>query len=151
MGGFWWQLMDGGGMKGLAGMGVVACTKSLRARCVAKPAAWGRLQMFTVPHGGEGVTEQGFTDYTAEFLLTRGPYALLGYSWCGCTNGAEARPRAKEWDSDFGEPENGAPCAETGDGTGVFVRQWTKAAVSWDCNAGHGVITAKRERPVRVQ
>ena len=28
-----------------------------------------------------------FTDYTAEFLLTRGPYALLGYTWAGCTNG----------------------------------------------------------------
>ena len=28
-----------------------------------------------------GVTAQTFTDYTAEFLLTRGPYAILGYSW----------------------------------------------------------------------
>ena len=27
-----------------------------------------------------------------------GPYAILGYSWCGCTNGNESRPRAREWD-----------------------------------------------------
>ena len=37
--------------------------------------------MYTVPEGGKGVTPQGFTDYTAEFLLTRGPYAILG---CAC-------------------------------------------------------------------
>lgn len=36
------------------------------------------MQMFNVPNGGKSVTEQGFTDYTAEFLLTRGPFAILG-------------------------------------------------------------------------
>ena len=40
------------------------------------------------PHRGRGValafaqvTTAMFADYTAEFLLTRGPYAMLGYSW----------------------------------------------------------------------
>lgn len=97
-----------------------------------------------IPSGGKGVTPAGFTDYTAEFLLTRGPYAILGYSWCGCTNGMQARPRAAEWDSDFGEPAgDGAACAETGTDTGVFERQWSKATVQWDCGAGHGKITPK--------
>jgi hypothetical protein len=27
--------------------------------------------------------------------------------------------------------------------TGVFTRQWSKAAVSWDCAKGHGTIAAK--------
>ena len=82
-----------------------------------------------------------FTDYTAEFLLTRGPYAMLGYSWCGCTNGEQSRPRAAEWDEEFGEPA--APCKETGADTGVFEREWSGATVQWDCTTGHGTITRK--------
>ena len=82
---------------------------------------------------------------TAEFLLTRGPYALLGYSWCGCTNGQQMRPRAKEWDDDYGEPLG--VCKETSPGSGVFEREWTGATVQWNCNAGdgaqHGTITRK--------
>ena len=67
---------------------------------------------------------------------------MLGYSWCGCTNGNESRARAAEWDEDFGEPaDGGAACAETGSGTGVFERRWSKAKVQWDCNTGHGSIT----------
>ena len=68
---------------------------------------------------------------------------MLGYSWCGCTNGEEMRPRAKEWDMEFGEPTAGA-CAETGKGTGVFERSYSRALVQWDCNAGHGRITPKQ-------
>jgi hypothetical protein len=51
------------------------------------------------------------------------------------------RPRAKEWDMEFGEPA--AACAETGEGTGVFERHYSKALVEWDCDAGHGKITPK--------
>jgi hypothetical protein len=69
--------------------------------------------------------------------------AMLGYSWCGCTNGDQARPRAKEWDEDFGKPVNGAACAETGTNTGVFKREWTKATVQWDCSTGRGSLTPK--------
>ena len=100
------------------------------------------MQMYVIPGGGLTPTPlgpQGFTDYTAEFLLTRGPYALLGYSWANCLGGNHTRPRAKEWDEDFGAPLNhGAACAETGAGTGVFERQWSLATVKWDCAVGHG-------------
>lgn len=140
MGGFWWQLMDGGGMKSLATMNADQCKKTLRELCVPKPQSWNRMQMYNIPHGGSGVNETGFTDYTGEFLLTRGPYAILGYSWCGCTNGQQSRPRAKEWDEDFGEPMGGAACAETGNDTGIFERKWSKATVQWDCSTGHGKI-----------
>ena len=68
---------------------------------------------------------------------------MLGYSWCGCTNGDQMRPRAAEWDEEFGEPAG--VCKETGDG--VYTREWTHATVSWDCNAApaapHGKITRK--------
>merc|ERR1711865_124751 len=131
MGGFWWQLMDGSGMA-LSGMGLPSftaeqCKAILRKKCVganasAAPSDWSRMQMYNIPNGGKGATAQNFTDYTAEFLLTRGPYAMLGYSWCGCTNGQQRRPRAAEWDEDFGEPAAGA-CKETDVGTGVFSRE----------------------------
>merc|ERR1712080_227320 len=127
----------GGGMKTLSSMDEAKCKSTLRGLCVPTPKSWNRMQMYNVPSGGKGVTPAGFTDYTAEFLLTRGPYAILGYSWCGCTNGQQARPRAKEWDDDFGEPINdGAACSETGADTGVFERNWTKAMITWDCKAG---------------
>ena len=64
-------------MKGLAAMDEAACKANLRSRCVPQPSGWERMQMYNIPHGGQGVDAQGFTDYTAEFLLTRGEYALL--------------------------------------------------------------------------
>merc|ERR1712060_349502 len=81
----------------------------------------GKMQMYGIP--GTGVSTVNFTDYTAEFLLTRGPYAMLGYSWVGCTDGQQFRARAKEWDMDFGEPVDGAACAETGADSGIFERK----------------------------
>jgi hypothetical protein len=92
-GGFWWQLMDGTGVQlnptghwdSGANVSVPSakCKAALEKLCVganasATPEAWKRMQFYSVPNGGKNVTSQGFTDYTAEFLLTRGPYALLG-------------------------------------------------------------------------
>ena len=144
LGGFFWQLLDGGGARLNTDINKTtdpaSCLSILRSACVAAPAGWKRYQLYNIPNGGKGASAQCFTDYTSEFLLTRGPYAMLGYSWAGCTNGQEAWPRAAEWDEEFGEP-TGA-CAETGS-SGVFTRDWTQATVSWDCNAGHGSIVRK--------
>ena len=142
MGGFWWQLMDGYGMRAnnFNTSQASGCKDALRDICgKAKPDFWNQMAMYNIPRGGKGVTAEGFTSYTAEFLLTRGPYAMLGYSWYGCTNGDEAPLRAKEWDEDFGTPTG--PCEETGADTGVFERKWTKATVQWDCAAAKGTIT----------
>ena len=62
-------------------------------------------------------------------------------SWCGCTNGEEMRPRAKEWDEEYGEPKG--VCKETQAGSGIYEREWTKATVQWDCATAHGKISAK--------
>jgi len=141
LGGFFWQLMDGGGAKLNTGLNTTLdtadCLAHLRSVCVAQPPNWKRFQLYNLPNGGFGASLRSFTDYTAEFLLTRGPYALLGYSWFGCTDGERRNPRAPEWDEDFGVPTDG--CSETGT-TGVFTRSWTAATVSWDCNAQHGSI-----------
>ena len=139
MGGFYWQLMDMGGLKGLATLSTAKCQETLMDLCVHKPATWNKMQLYKIPRG-RPPTPSEFTDYTVEFLLTRGPYALLGFSWAGCTNGHQFHPRAKEWDEDFGEPVRGAACSETKFGSGIFVRRWTKAMVHWDCNTGTGGI-----------
>ena len=34
-------------------------------------------------------------------------------------------------------------CHETGEGSGVFEREWSKATVRWDCAKGHGEIVPK--------
>lgn len=100
------------------------CKTVLAQSCVPSPPQWNRFVGYAIPGGGFKMTPQGFTDYTAEFLLTRGPYALLGYTWFGCTNGNTENPRAPEWDEDFGEPVN--TCSETTPGSGVYTREWTK-------------------------
>lgn len=146
MGGFFWQLMDGGGAKLNTGLNQTVnaptCLAYLRSVCAPQPPNWKRFQLYNLPSGGFGASAQSFTDYTAEFLLTRGPYALIGYSWFGCTDGDRQNPRAPEWDEDFGAPV--APCAETVPGSsGVFVRNWTHATVTWDCSAQHGSIVRK--------
>ena len=53
------------------------CKKMLRNQCQPKPGSWDKMQLYSIAKNGEnfaGVTPQIFTDYTAEFLLTRGPY-----------------------------------------------------------------------------
>lgn len=149
LGGFYWQLMDGGGAKLNVEINKTSdpntCKSFLRQVCVQNPKQWNRFQLYSIPHGGKGATTQCFTDYTAEFLLTRGPYAILGYTWAGCTNGDETWPRAAEWDQDYGQPKD-ANCHETSQGSGVFQRQWTGAMVTWDCNAGHGKIDATEQK-----
>ena len=143
LGGFYWQLMKGNGAQLNTDTNQTldpsTCKSNLAARCKPNGTESKNFMMYNVPHGGTGCGPQCFTDYTAEFLLTRGPYAMLGYSWCGCTNGAQMRPRASEWDEDFGLPVDSV-CSETSPGSGIFKRSWSKADVVWDCNAGHGRI-----------
>ena len=73
------------------------CKSTLRSLyCTPRPPAWNVAQLYEVapndPLIGEGAT--------AEFLLTRGDYAWLGYGWVGCS--AEVRPRPAQWDRDYG-------------------------------------------------
>jgi hypothetical protein len=97
---------------------------------------WIRADLMRPPKS-EMMPETG-TQATAQFLLTRGPFAWIGFfDWQSLANW----PRPVEWDTDYGVPDG--PCAETGPGTGVFTRSWGKAMVSWDCHTGTGKITMK--------
>ena len=163
LGGFWMQLMGGpsGGFrlapsaKCLPKCNVPApvdtCTAVLREECVganksATPATWNFMRFYVIANP-RVLSAENFTDLTAEFLLTRGPYAVIGYSWHGCTSGHQSQmgrqdaPFVTEWDEDFGVPT--AACAETSPGSGIFTRAYSNATITWDCAKGHGEIVRK--------
>ena len=81
MGGYWWQLMDGGGSK-LAKKNVseAQCKTTLESVCKPKPDSWNKMQLYNIPSGGKGLQEADLKQYTAEFLLTRGPYAVRSHA-----------------------------------------------------------------------
>jgi hypothetical protein len=87
-----------------------------------------------------------FKQDLASFLLIRGPYAWLGYSWVGCNGeGAQAQRNPigyqfpAELGEDYGEPVD-ATCSETADGSEVFTRKWSKATVTLDCKSWTSTI-----------
>lgn len=111
------------------------CAATLREWCVPQPPQWNRAHFYRV---STDQASTNATDFTAEFLLTRGPYAWLGFGWSGCFT--ERRPRPEIWDLDYGTPQG--PCVETGgEATGVFERNYSRATVTWDCPNGRGKIT----------
>ena len=88
--------------------------------------------MYAFSPGGCKTDPANLTDAPADianFLLSRGPYGYLGNGWSGCSHGYEF-PEALN--GDYGEPLG--LCAETAEGSQVFVRNWTRAIVQMDCN-----------------
>ena len=87
--------------------------------------------------------------HVANFLLLRGKYAYLSTGWSGCTSldapngGAERYGWNKQWlDADYGVPVEEI-CSETAAGSGVFVREWSKARIQMDCNSWTPKVTFK--------
>lgn len=135
------------------------CAATLREDwCVAEPPAWKNAATYlmrpvqsstntNMTHGDEDgsgsirVNPVSATQAAAQFLLTRGPYAWIGYFDWQTQGGISNWPRPPEWDTDYGAPDG--PCSETGEGTGIFTRRWSKATVTWDCNEAKGTIVVK--------
>lgn len=114
------------------------CAAILRQFCVPDPTEWRLASMYLLQAEWE-VLEQG-DQVTAEFLLTRGDYAWIGWGW-----GAHPHvglPRAEGFDQDYGG-RAAAPCTERGNATGVFTREYPKATVEWNCHTGRGEIRMK--------
>jgi len=105
-----------------------------------------------------------FLQDLATFLLVRGPFAWLGYTWSGCTDSgypagcdpactqpgckpcrfptamdSHPFPRPDALDSDFGEPVG--QCHESS--AGVWTREWSKASVELNCNSFRASILKK--------
>lgn len=146
-GGFSWQMITGRGplirstitRGGHAHNATPAqCMATLREQyCLAEPGAWHSAHVYEVWPTDPNVEGQAI----AEFLLTRGDFAWLGYSWSGCED-KRVFPRPAEWDVDYGGKAT-APCAETGHRTGIFKREYPKATVEWNCHLSRGHVTMK--------
>jgi len=130
------------------------CKSFLRRSCVNGSSIYTAPLLYTFT-GTQAGSKQPLPlrhelEDVATFLLIRGPYAWLGFEWSGCCQGDEPPspsggipyPWSKWFDLDYGEPVDSV-CHETAAGSGVFAREWTKAHVQMDCNAGEGSITFK--------
>ena len=118
------------------------CAPSLRKLCSASSPAQTRFMKYAFTPGGCGGDPGNLTDPVqdiANFLLVRGPYALLGHGWLGCSRDYQV---PEEINRDYGVPID-TVCKETGTNTGVFTREWTKASIQMDCNSWTPTITMK--------
>ena len=147
-GGFNWQLFDvGHGTNAGPPFQKENCTTYMRETACKPDSALQKQSMFY------GFSDQNtnrsklpyFKQDLAAFLLIRGPYAWLGYSWMGC-NGDPSTARnpidyqfPAELGQDYGEPID-ATCSETANASEVFTRKWSKATVTLDCKAWTSTI-----------
>ena len=118
-----------------------SCANSLRSLCTAESPAQTRLMKYAFSPGGCKGDPSNLTyplQDIANFLLSRGPYALIGHGWLGCSRTYEV-PDQLNWD--YGEPTG--LCSETAPNSGIFTRDWTKASVQMDCNTWTPTITLK--------
>lgn len=76
----------------------------------------------------------------ATFLLARGDYAWIGYTWSNC-HAPDVFVRPPTFDVDYGEPVNF--CSQTAPASGVFTRNYTRADVALDCNSYTASIQLK--------
>jgi hypothetical protein len=151
VGKFAWQLMWTGGLDTSVGnteptaiVQQANCAAMLRTQCNVTAAPQTRAMMYGLQTNHTTRKPSDLTDLhqdLANFLLIRGQFAWLGHGWHGCS---KDYPFPKEFNEDYGEPVNsGEVCKETGSGTGIFTREYTKASVQMDCNKWVGTITMK--------
>ena len=146
-GGFNWQMFDVGHATNAGPtFSHDSCEAYLRGTaCTKMPLLQNQSLFFGFTRGKAPGALPAFHMDLASFLLTRGPYAWLGYSWVGCNDGISepiAYQRPAMLDMDYGEPLN--VCSETAPGSAIFSREWTKATVTVDCNAWNSSIIFKK-------
>jgi len=109
------------------------CAATFRPICEAGTKSTYYTAALMVPlsaanvHGVETPTQLNYD--LATFLLTRGPYAWLGYDWHGC---GLIYDFPDEFKLNYGTPLG--TCEETATGSGVFIRKFSNATVTMDCN-----------------
>eukprot|EP00039_Didymoeca_costata_P002169 m.57998 g.57998 ORF g.57998 m.57998 type:complete len:517 (-) comp11147_c0_seq1:29-1579(-) len=120
----------------------LSCASHIRNECTNSSDAQTTATYYRIGYQyNKDYTNGTLTNFDmdlAVFLTIRGPYSWLGYGWMGCGCGWEhggkmpcdiyQRPAAL--DEDYGVPQG--LCTEKENG--VFVRQWSKATVTVDCN-----------------
>jgi len=120
-----------------------SCAADLRTYCNASSPFQSRALLYGFSPGScKGTNPKNLTmvkEDVANFLLVRGPYALIATGWVGCST-TYPYP-ADIMDADYGEPTE--MCKETEAGSGIFTREWTNAKVQMDCNTWSPTITWK--------
>lgn len=114
--------------------------------------------MFTLCNNALDPPYKGASDINnsvATFMLIRGAYAFLGWSWVSCSGDCFSKkcptPPGNQihYDItlggltgvDYGEPIE--VCHETSVGSAVFVREWSKATVTVNCSDWSSSISLK--------
>ena len=122
-GGWFWQMFSIFNTPSQA-----TCAATLRPLCAAGASSTfvnaTTLHALTSNHAAQPNLAQDL----ATFLLLRGDYAFLGFHWGGCNNPVTF---PDELGQDYGVPT--AFCSETAPGSNVFVRDYSKATVEWNC------------------
>lgn len=150
-GGYNWQMFDvNGGTNAAAPFRKEDCTSYMRSTACLPTSRLQNQSLFygytDYQKGGEKGVLPYFHQDLASFLLIRGPYAWLGYSWMGCFNDKGDPTCASikyhfppELGVDYGEPLS--TCSETAPGSEIFTRKWSKATVTLNCKTWEGNIT----------
>lgn len=128
------------------------CTSRLNSMCspgLPSFGSWYVVQYDYIQPPEYGITAPNALLDVAYFLLTRGPWAwiaggpMLGWHMSHWWTQNKTRPiqfrtdlRPPEFNQDYGEPV----CSCVEESPGVFVRYWTKANVTIDCNVLQGRI-----------
>ena len=110
------------------------CAADLRLLCSAASPVQSRAALFGLSEPSPTFGGPSLRNDLANFLLVRGPYAFFGTGWLECSRDW-AFPSALN--VDVGTPAaafSAGLCAETAPGSGVFVRNFTGAVVTTDCN-----------------
>jgi len=128
---FSWQQFNSGGTCSYPVVTKDTCAATLRKFCQPKSVAQTTFIIYGFSPGGcsgDPSVLPEFKQDLANFLLIRGPYAVLGHGWKGCS---QKYSFPEDLNLDYGDPSD-AYCQETS--SGVFQRKWSKAIVQMDCN-----------------
>ena len=106
------------------------CAAWLRAACSPGSAAYTQPLLFQYSNETKRPLPSASQDM-AQFLLVRGPYAWIGYSWDGCYPNVATYEVPELLNMDVGEPLE--MCHESS--PGVFSRRWSRVTVALDCNS----------------
>ena len=128
-----------------------SCKAKLASMCGAapRPGQWYAVQYHAIDPPAYGVKDANAELDVAYFLLTRGPFAwvaggqMLGWRmshWFAANKSRRVNfrhdLRPPQFNGDYGVPADN--CTQTA--PGVYVRHWTKATVTVDCETMTGKI-----------